>query len=469
MIKLAIVMLTAGLYVSAIGSSTWAAGSSSSSASSPASTSTKALIPTVELEQEVYTYTFAQNGSTPMWCYGNTCIVRTEGGVFASGVRTLPDYKPLNNVRWMLLQGGAGGWKELANGGDTHEREPCPLICLGEGRILLSTNPNSCKPDQSDGPAQPQVLQFDASASQPAYKTLTPKWNKDLAFHAHTYRSFVADGPRQEFVLFYSIAYDKTYWTFYDKSGAWASQGEIAFPVGAEYDKPQPLRICYPVVQLKDRAVHYCGVSDILEPYKAWKDYKKQLTGKEWDYAFRRLYYTWSDDIVAGKFHNWIELANVDKTGGSLVPCDLWVGPDGRVHILWFEQAIDERLRKEFFPDAKQSRSLNYAVLRDGQVLMRKSIQKWDEGAKGPDVSRGGRFHVTPDQRLLVVYYAGGRNRLVEINKDGSLGQSVALPLKKPLSSFFVAGPRGGSAPSMTIDMLGDADNTLRYVSIRLR
>ena len=139
--KLAIFLAVAGLFLWAVGSSTSVtAGPSSTPAGSPASTSAKPFSPIVELEQEVYTYKFAENGSTPMWCYGNTCIVRTERGVFASGVRTLPDYKPLNNVRWMLLQGGADGWKELANGGDTHEREPCPLICLGDGRILTIWN-----------------------------------------------------------------------------------------------------------------------------------------------------------------------------------------------------------------------------------------------------------------------------------------------------------------------------------------
>jgi hypothetical protein len=76
-----------------------------------------------------------------------------------------------------------------------------------------------------------------------------------------------------------------------------------------------------------------------------------------------------------------------------------------------------------------------------------------------------------PEGRLLVVYYAGGRNWLVEINQDDSLGQPILLPLKKPLAAFFVAGPRGGSAPSMFIDMLGvkdESDRTLRYACIRL-
>jgi hypothetical protein len=431
----------------------------------------------VEVEEELCSYKPANNGAGPMWCFGNTCIVRTGDKVFASGIRTLPDYVPLNNVRWMLYQNAGGKWAQVADAGDGHEREPCPIVCFSDGRVFLSTNPSSCKPDQKDGLAQPQVLEFRAGDPSAKPGTLLPKWNRDIAFHGHTYRSFAADGGKHEMVLFYSIAYDKTYWTFCDSNGQWSSQGEIAFPWGKEYDKPQPVRVCYPTVQIKDRAVYFCGVSDVVEPYQAWREYKKQLTGAEWDYDFRRLFFTWSDDITTGKFHPWVEVASRDKTCGWLFPCDLWVGPDKAVHILWSERAIDTRLREKFFPDAKQSVALNYAVIRDGKVQLQKAIHQWDEGQKREQPGRG-RFHVTPDGRLLVLYYVSGpsatgarvsENRLVEIHADGTLGEPVKVPLKRPMDSFFTAGVRGGSAPSATIDVLGESNSTMRYCRIKLQ
>ena len=445
--------------------------------SAPATQAGRSLQPVVEVEEELYTYKPADNGAGPMWCYGNTCIVRLGDKVFASGIRTLADYIPLNNVRWMLYQNAADKWTEAADGGDSHEREPCPIVCFDDGRVFLSTNPNSCKNDQKDGPANPKVLQFDSADPSAKPKALVPKWNKDLAFHGHTYRSFAADGKNREMVLFYSTAYDKTYWSFCDSKGQWSSQGEIDFPWGKEYDKPQPVRICYPTVQIKDRAVYCCGVSDITEPYEAWRDFKKKLTGQEWDYDFRRLFFTWSEDITKGKFHPWVEIASRDKTAGWLFPCDLWVGPDKRVHILWSERALDTRLREKFFPDAKQSVALNYAVVQDGKVVLRKAIQQWDEGKKGEQPGRG-RFHVTPDGRLLVLYFVSGtsaagqrvsENRLIEIDGDGTPGNPVKVPLKVPMDSFFTAGVRGGSAPSMAIDLLGESGKTLRYCRIRLR
>ena len=42
-------------------------------------------------------------------------------------------------------------------------------------------------------------------------------------------------------------------------------QAQLAI-VGEEYAKPQPIRVCYPSVQLRDCAVYFCGVSDIVEP-----------------------------------------------------------------------------------------------------------------------------------------------------------------------------------------------------------
>ena len=56
-----------------------------------------ALQPIVEAEEEVYRYSPANNGAGPMWCRGSTSLVRIGGNVFASGIETLQDFKPLNN------------------------------------------------------------------------------------------------------------------------------------------------------------------------------------------------------------------------------------------------------------------------------------------------------------------------------------------------------------------------------------
>jgi len=49
----------------------------------------QSLAPTVELEEDVYSFEPANNGAGPMWCSGSTCLVRVVEDVFVSGLETL--------------------------------------------------------------------------------------------------------------------------------------------------------------------------------------------------------------------------------------------------------------------------------------------------------------------------------------------------------------------------------------------
>jgi hypothetical protein len=229
-------------------------------------------------------------------------------------------------------------------------------------------------------------------------------------------------------------------------------------------------------VAIHKRAVYFCGVSDIVEPYQVWREYKKKLTGRGWDYDFRRLFFTWSDDVTTGKFHDWVEVSSRDKTCGWIFPMDLHVAATGDVFVLWTERALDERLREKFFPGEKQRHSLEYAILRNGKIIRRRALVEGGEGLGG-ERPGDGRFHVTPDGRLFVFYYVGGsapggkpiaENRLVEIHPDDTCGQAVAVKLEKPLSAFFTATVRAGCQPSSILDLYGAVDRTMRYVRIRL-
>lgn len=436
--------------------------------------------PVVEAEEEVYRYEPANNGAGPMWCSGSTCLVRIGERVFASGLETLAQQQPLNNCRWLLFQRGAGGWERLCADPAGRTREPCPLVGFPpDGPVFLSANPTLTAPDQHAGPARPEVLMFDAARPQQPYQTLVPRWGGEPPFSEHSYRSLAADGPRGELILLQNIGYGHAEWAFRDARGQWSAQGQLAWPWGAEYEKPQPIRLCYPNVQLRDRAVYFCGVSDIVEPKSSWRAYKKELTGRDWDYDFRRLFFTWTEDIAQGKFHDWIELASREETGGWIFPCDLWAAADGRVHVLWTERAIDTRLREKFFPDARQSQALNYAVIQEGQILARRSLILAEEG--GARVTAGAaRFHLTPDLRLWVIAYVSGteddgravaENRLFEVRADGTAGAPVRVPLQRPFTSFFTATVRGGSAPSDVLDLLGiqaGAEHAIGYARVRV-
>jgi hypothetical protein len=439
----------------------------------------RAVNPVIEVEEVVYQFLPADNGAGPMWCHGSTCIVRIGEKVFASGLETVPEWKKLNNCRWMFFERSEDGWQKLLTDKDKRTREPSPMAAFHDGHFFLSANPTLTDTGSYNGPSQPEIYQFNSNSDVMRFDRILPEWAGSPPFTEHSYRSLAADGEASELILFQNIEYAHAEWSFLDRDGNWSAQGQIKWPWGSDYEEPEPIRICYPNVMLKDRAVYFCGVSDIIEPNKVWRDYKRELTGKEWDYDFRRLFFTWSDDITTGKFHDWIEIASREKTCGWIFPSDLWVDPSGSVHILWTERAIDERLREKFFPEAKQSHAVNYAIVRNGKVEQRQTISIAEEG-KSNVIPGFARFHIAPENRLFVVYFIKGtdtsgepvaENRLVEIKTGGIPGISVVLPLEKPFSSFFTATVRAGSKPSEVIDMLGicdDVKNTLSYAKIKL-
>jgi len=433
----------------------------------------------VEVEEDVYTYEPADNGAGPLWCHGSTCVVRIGDRVLASGLETIEGMKPMNNVRWTLWTRDADGWRLVRTDEADRTREPAPMATYEGGPAFLSVNPTLAKPGEYGGPAVPQVLQLDIADVDAEPVTLLPTWDGKPAFTEHSYRSFVADGPGRELALFQNIGYNHVEWAFRDSDGEWSAQGKLEWPFGAEYDKPQPIRVCYPTVAMKDRAVHFCGVSDIIEPWDKWREYKKELTGRDWDYDFRRLFYVKSADIATGEFGEWVEVSSRDSTCGWIMPCDLWIAPDGAAHILWSERALDERLKEQFFPEEKQRHQLNYAVVRDGKVMTKRALLESGDGLP-PETPGRGRFHVTPDGRLLVFYFVSGsrpdgagfaENRLLEVYPGGTISSPTVVDLDNPFTSFFTATPRAGCAPSDVLDVFGECANTqrmLRYARIRI-
>lgn len=432
----------------------------------------------VAAENKVYDYTDAANGAGPMWARGGTCLVQCGESLFASGMETLP-VPGKSNCRWTLYQHANGEWARVNADPFGYTREPSPLAAMSDGTLWLSANPVTGVPTTGDMATIPLMLEFDATHPAADPTNHLPVWSGTPKWFDHSYRSLAVDANRRELVMFNQIGMDVSYWSFRDMYGQWSS-GVLAFPWGHDYEVPQPIRICYPNVAMRGRAVHFCGVSDIVEPKAAWRQFKKELTGQEWDYDFRRLFYCWTPDISNKPFTEWVEIASRESTCGWITPCDMYVDSRGRVHLIWIERAIDERLREKFFPHATQSWSLNYAIVKRGQVVHRQTLKRYEESDTACDIQFA-RFHAAPKGRLFVFSYSREWDsvnkkripihQIVEIMADTTPGVPQTITLASPLTDFYSANTRAGSPTSNTFHLIGltlAEPRTVTHVALEL-
>ena len=446
--------------------------------------------PIVEVEEEIYSFEPADNGAGPLWCHGSTILARQGDEVYAALLETLPDQKPLNNCRWLLYRRTPEGWRLVHRDRTGRTREPSPVALLGCGDLLVSANPTLTGPEEQRGPAQPAVFRFDTrDLASPPRKEL-PVWKDSPAFTEHSYRTLAADRENNEVLYMQNVGYDVAHLSFLDRNGKWQGLGTLSWPWGGEYDPPRPLRLCYPNVFLKDREVHFFGVGDIVEPVARWKQAKFEITGRQWDYVFRRLFYAYTPDVTCEPFGAWIEIADRDATAGAMRNGDVWVDAEGTVHLIWCETSVDERLRDRFFPDEPIVHSLEYLTFRKGWTAapsdpvrpVRRTLARVTEDEEGlrPTLAR---FHVLEDGRLLALA-SFVRNRpdsaspapvyriaLLPPRGDAPDWVEVSL-LHPPPGTFLTNTVRGGSAPSPLVDLVGmspEKAHTLAYARIRVK
>lgn len=424
--------------------------------------------PVVEVEEVVYSYAPANNGAGPMWCYGSSCIARIGSRVFVCGLETISDAKPLNNCRWVLYERVSKGWRAAQADESGRQREPCPIGVLS-GSLVISTNPSLDPMKEGGSPAKPHVIKIPGSRPRSPGTPLQPAWSGTPAFTEHSYRGLGVDGNGGELVLVNNVGYDEQHWSFLDRTGKWSNHGVIRYPI----------RGCYPCVALRDRECHVFAVGDIVEPVDEWRSWKKEATGRDWDYVFRRLFYAYNPNAACSQFLRPVEIDNVESTGGFLGNRDLWIGPDGAAHLLYCKTTVQSpEFRDRFFPGVPIQTSLEYCIVRDGKVAARRTL--FAGGELGGEIVSFGRFHSAADGRLFVVYHCTGRDnagkplneiRIVRIPGPNDPLRPVSVPLQVPFSSFMTASERGGSAPSNTIDMLGVGTDPyqIRYARIRLR
>lgn len=425
----------------------------------------------VDTEDHITDYEPADNGAGPLWCHGSTIVVRQHDRVFVACLETLADQVPLNNTRWVLYsrRDGESDWTLVHRDESGRTREPSPIVLVGD-QLLVSANPTLAPPGEYGGAARPTVFTFDTSNPTQAPTSQPPAWSHEPEFREHSYRTFVADSDRAQVLFMQNEGYELAHMSLLH-GGTWRGLGPIRWPFGAEYDKPQPLRLCYPNVMLRNGGAHFLGVGDIVEPVEPWREAKKQITGREWDYVFRRLFYASTPNIATQPFGDWLELADRDATAGATRNADLWIAPDGSAHALWIEVTTDARLQERFFPDTELRHSLEYAHIVDGQVRKRRTLASLADGDDGlmPALAR---FHQLDDERVLLLAQFSQQPAGSVVYRACLLGSDrwVDVPFARPMAGTFLTNTvRAGCAPGPHIDIVGTVEGPgLGYARLRV-
>ncbi len=424
----------------------------------------------VELEEVVTKYMPANNGAGPLWCYGSTVIAREGKDVYLSVIETGRDVPPLCNTRWQLWHRSADGWRIEQSEKRYRQREPCPVAVFQQGSVFLSVNPSTEPVGTKYGRCEPMVIEFDPENPGRTVKTHRPTWADGTYFTDHSYRGFAADGVNGELLLLnINARTSEQFVSYYDSKGGWHRKGKIKFPV----------RACYPQVALRDGSAHVMAIGDIVEPVEEWRKLKFEKLNRKWDYVFRRLFYTFTDDIRTTGFRPPIEIDTVEETCGYIRNLDMYIDRTGAAHLLYLKQPHQYGfIRDKYFPGRVMTVHLKYVVVKEGKVMSRKTLTETSQGSIGLEPSFG-RFHIDSAGVLYVVAAGTAIDKGHRIfgNYLGQIRQGKGEPkfervgLKHPFRNFFTNTPRGGSKPSDVIDLFGIADDSpnLRYARIRVK
>lgn len=432
----------------------------------------------VQVEEVVTTFTPANNGAGPLWCYGSTVIARQAcpepsrrgENVYLSVIETSKDIPPLCNTRWQLWRRNTDGWKLMQTEKEFRQREPCPIAIFEEGPIFLSVNPSTEPAGTQYGRCEPLLLEFDPQNLDGTPKAHEPIWADGSYFTDHSYRGFAADGTNGELLLAnINAKTGEQFVSCRDNDGQWHQKGKIKFPI----------RACYPQVALRAGSAHVLAIGDIVEPVEQWRKLKLEKLKSQWDYVFRRLFYTCTDNIRTTGFSEPIEIDTVEHTCGHIQNLDLHIDSTGAAHLLYLKRPHQYGfIRDKYFPGEPMTVDLEYVVVKAGKVVLHKTLIETSEGSSGLEPAFA-RFHVGPDEELYAIV-AGTELGQKQRGFGSYIGRIPAgsgtlsferMNLRHPFHNFFTNTPRGGSKPSDVIDLFGIADDSpnLRYARIRLQ
>ena len=410
------------------------------------------------------------NGAGPLWCYGSTSIMRLGNTVVAAVPANDENVKPLAD-RHIEIYAKTGGdpWRMLWRD-ERFTREPAPLARRDDKSFWITLNPSAKDVPPGEGiwygPAVPTLGLFLLDKGAPVLEKLPLG---DFRFIDHSYRGLAVDRDTGDLFITWQHVEGEGKFRYFLCTKDKDITGPLEFPV----------RACYHNLAVRDGKAYALAVSDIKEPVAEWAAYKRSVTGREWDYDFRNLYFTCCDDISKGEFAPVMTVDSREETCGLIRNLDMYVSDDGICYILYQAKRVwHDFMRERFFPDTKFDTACYLCAVKDGEVLWRKVLDMEHEmpDGKNTDASYCAAFFQQADgsMGILLSKTNGNGTGLPDgwyISRPASEGNEGfrKLDISCPPGQFHTARPRCGAAPSDMVDVLTMDGEDIVYIRISMR
>ena len=151
----------------------------------------------------------ADNGASPLWCFGSSIFVRDGEDLYLSLLQTDLGLPPNGNCHWEIWKRTGGQWRTLFRGGEGMEREPCPLLRMAPGELILSTQSKVMEKPFQDGKgasswySKPGLTGIfpDEEDNDAVYHHYHPVFQDGAQFSDTSYRGIGIDPGNREILL----------------------------------------------------------------------------------------------------------------------------------------------------------------------------------------------------------------------------------------------------------------------------
>ena len=407
------------------------------------------------MKPEIVTPTMPfENGAEPSWSRGNSTIVRVGSRVFITNQRVHANRLPLNRTTLEIWEKPDGGvWQLVYEDEGVFQREPCPIAYIGNDRLAVTANVPAQyhAPDEetTDTDCIPTLYVFDVSGPLRKAASIPLKWDRDdYTFWEHSYRSFAVD-PVRQLLFLDNIEYgdERFCYTLLDSDLQCIKNGLLHFPA----------RCCYHAIAMQNGETYLFAIQDIKEPNAEWRDYKRQMTGRQWDYDFRKIYLNYCPDIEKTDFEPSALICSRDDTCGWLSLLDCCYDANGDMLLLVSAQNVYPAfMRERFFPDLAPESQLEMYRFSKGKLVSRTVIAQSSD--KELATGFNGFFHTGESSEVHIVW-CKHMDAPGDAVKRGAYLSRADAPQEPPFRLmdetgwFFGSKTRLGAAPGDMLDV----------------